>query len=1105
MLVKKAFLKFLLLILLASGGAGTVGAQQLKFTRINAEQGLSQGSVNYILRDSKGFMWIGTQDGLNRYNGYSITVFKHIAGDSNSISSDFIYCMYEDKQGMLWIGTKDGGLNCYNPVNGKFTNYTRSQDPNSISHNGVRSIAEDKDGILWVGTDEGLNAFDRRKGTFKRYVHNTSDPASLSNNNVWALVIDRNNNLWVGTRGGGLNLMDKKKGTFSTYKAPLHFFEDAEGNPEQLSVNNGLVRTLYEDKEGYIWVGTEAGGVGIFDPVTKKFLKVLLVSGSSNSISHNRIAGIGEDDFGVIWLATYGGGLNSYNKKTGKFTVYKYDEKDPNSISNNESRCLYIDPLNTVWIGTSGGGANAYFRGNNKFEYYKRTEDNASDFRSSYIWSLMVDSDGLLWIGTNGTGITTFNKKENKFTYQDILPEKFDNKTVFSLYQDRDGIIWAGTWGYGLVSYNKKTGAVKNYNASNSDLHDGNILCITQDRSGLLWLGTLRGGLYSLDPGTGQFMQYTLEDGLSSSDITHLYEAKDGTLWISTVGGGVCSRDPQSGKFTVYKRDAQKNSISSNTVYCVNQDKAGNLWIGTTNGLNKLDLRTYTFTVYYEKDGLPNNKIYGILIDKNDNLWMTSNKGLSRFNPKVKNVDGSAFRNYDTRDGLQGLEFNQGAWHQAKNGEMMVGGLNGFNTFFPDRIKSNEHAPPVYITSFKRFGKEEKMDTVISDVTYIELSWRDNFSFEFVALDYVSPSQNKYSYMMEGLDQEWSPPSTGRYASYTQLQGGDYVFKVKACNNDGVWNEKGAELRIRINPPFWKTNWFYAVSVLVGIGGVFGFIKYRTASIKRENKLLEAKVEERTRELAEKNRDITSSIQYAQRIQEAILPPLKQIFSHFTDSFILYRPKDIVSGDFYWFGEKNGKKIIAAVDCTGHGVPGAFMSMIGHNLLNQIIVEKGITEPASILNELHRGVQSALKQGSSVVDTSDGMDVSICTVDIEKRELQFSGAYRPLFIINYNDFEKIEGNKFPIGGSQLDADRVFTNHTRFLKKGDTIYMFSDGYADQFGGDNGKKFMVKRFNQLLVSIQDQDMAEQGRILEKTIESWRGQYEQVDDILVIGIRF
>lgn len=1085
----------------------TAYSQELKFSRITDEQGLSEGVVNCIARDSKGFMWFGTQDGLNRYDGYHIKHFRHNPADSSTISSNFIYSILEDRKGNIWIGTNGGGLNSYDPRTRRFTRYySEGGNKQSLTNNVIRTIFEDNEGLIWVGTDEGLNAFDPKTQKFTRYQHNQAKAGSISNNNVWSITQDEQHRLWIATRGGGLNLLDKKTGKFKVFEAPTELFRNGTTTEQQLHSSSRLVRHVYMDKEGYLWVSTDGGGLGIFDPRAEKFLDFLVVNESTNRISNNRIAAVSEDAFGVMWISTLGGGLNEYHRKTGRFHHYMKDEKVLHSFSSNEARCLYVDADNNVWAGTGGGGVNIFFRANNKFVYYKKNESIKDQLRSDFVMSLMVDRDGLLWIGTNGGGVTTLDRKQGRFTWQEALNSRVDNLAVLSIYEDQEGIIWVGTWGDGLITYDKKTGKAVVYPNGKNGLTNGTIITINEDRNGTMWFGTYRGGLFSYNRNEGRFRNYTVADGLGSNNVYCLFEDRDGKLWIGTEGGGLSVRNPADSTFRTYMRKEKQNSISSNSVYCINQDKAGNLWIGTTSGLNKLNTATGQFTSYTENDGLPNDNVYSVLFDREENVWMSCNKGISRFNPKVQNVEGSAFRNYDTKDGLQGLEFNQGAYCQARNGEMLFGGLNGFNTFIPERIKGNPHVPPVFISSYKRFGKEVELDTTIFDKKYIELSWRDNFfSFEFVALDYVMPGHNKFQYKMEGVDEDWSPPSTTRFASYTQLQGGDYVFRVKACNNDGVWNDEGAVLHIRINPPFWKTNWFYSMCVLLGITGVFGFVKYRTASVKRENKVLEAKVEERTRELAEKNRDITSSIQYAQRIQEAILPPQKQIFSHFHDAFILYKPKDIVSGDFYWFGEKNGKKIIATVDCTGHGVPGAFMSMIGHNLLNQIIVEKGVTEPAAILNELHRGVQSALKQGSNVVDTSDGMDVAICSIDLNKKELQFAGAFRPLFIINWVDFEKIDGNKFPIGGSQLDHERSFTNHTRFLKKGDTIYMFSDGYADQFGGDNGKKFMVKRFNQLLLSIQEKPLKEQGKILEETLEGWRGNYEQVDDVLVVGIRF
>jgi serine phosphatase RsbU (regulator of sigma subunit) len=355
------------------------------------------------------------------------------------------------------------------------------------------------------------------------------------------------------------------------------------------------------------------------------------------------------------------------------------------------------------------------------------------------------------------------------------------------------------------------------------------------------------------------------------------------------------------------------------------------------------------------------------------------------------------------------------------------------------------------------------------------------------------------------LDPDWSVPSNRPFANYTNLSGGDYIFRVRGSNNDGVWNEAGVKLHIRIIPPFYQTTWFYILCVIVSLLSVAVFVRVREAKSKREKKTLEEKVVQRTAELAQKNQDILDSINYARRIQEAILPERRHIFDHLEDAFILYLPKDIVSGDFYWFAKKGSKKIIAAVDCTGHGVPGAFMSMIGNNLLNQIVMENGETDPGRILELLNKGVQRALKQGEGQQDTNDGMDVAMCVIDSDTDELHFAGAYRPLFMVNANEIAKTSGDKYPIGGAHMQLDRTFHTQTQKISKGDCFYIFSDGYPDQFGGPKGKKFMGKRFQQLILDVCELPMQEQKTHFEEALRAWAADYGQVDDILVIGVRY
>lgn len=1098
--VQVIFLLAIFLLLTAYGIS-----QDVKFTRIGSQAGLSQASVNCILQDSKGFMWFGTQDGLNKYNGYNndMVVYKHDPLDSNSLSNNWVECLYEDTKGIIWVGTKGGGLNALNTVIGKITRY--ENDPGnteSISSNQVKCILEDKSGTYWIGTTYGLNSFNGNTNVFEKYVPDTNNISSIKGLKVESIYEDSQGRLWIGTldADGALNLIDKEKKAFTSF---LDRASDAKGD-----TYFNRIKSLDEDKSGLLWIGTDNGGVVSFDPQVKKIKAHYLNSSEnvSNIIPDNRISSLCFDDKGALWVGTKNKGVAWVSVLSGTAAMYRFNEYDSQSLSGDGVNCIYKDREGNIWVGTEGAGVSIHFPNAARFKHFHKDIANEDKFQSNVVFGLLKDKDGLIWAGTMHGGITTIDRATNTYNNyaygKDNSLSSAKSNSVFALFEDRDGLIWVGTWGGGLNTFDKKTNKISRI------IEKGSITCLAQGSDDIIWIGTYGGrGMYSYNKSSKQLISYTKKDGLSEDNIYSLYEDKDKRLWIGTAGGGLNMFDYRSKKVKVYKHEKNANSISDNTVNCIYDDRKGSLWIGTLNGLNKFEVNNQSFTLYNEKDGLPNGNVWGILGDKKGNLWISTNKGVSRFNPKVKNADGAAFKNFTVNDGLQGEEFAQGAYFvDKKSGEMFFGGLNGFNAFYPDNVSDNKHIPPVYITSVKKFGKEAELDSSVNTKKYIELSYKDNFiSFEFVALDYNFPEKNKYSYIMEGLDNDWSPPNTRRYVSYTNLPGGNYIFRVKASNSDGVWNEVGTAVHIKVIPPWWKTNAFYIFCVMVSITTVFGFIRYRTAKVEQEKKILEQKVAIRTAELAQKNKDITSSIQYAKRIQLAILPTKEQVQKHFPESFVLFKPKDIVSGDFYWFGEKNGRRIAACVDCTGHGVPGAFMSMIGTNLLNHIILENGITEPAAILTELNKGVRAALKQGTqSEIETTDGMDIALCSIDIGKREVQFSSALRHLIIISDNKLEKINGNKSHIGGAQMNIEEAFTNHIKFLKKGDMLYMFSDGYADQFGGEKGKKLMVKKLQASLLEVNPLSMVNQKELLDKAFEEWRGNQSQVDDVLVIGIR-
>jgi ligand-binding sensor domain-containing protein/serine phosphatase RsbU (regulator of sigma subunit) len=1087
-------------------------AQDYKFNHLSVRNGLSQSVINCILEDDKGFMWFGTQEGLNRYDGYNFQIFKRNPEDPNSLSNNFVYALKQGRNGMIWIGTNGGGLNSFNPVTGDFKHYMNDpKNTSTISNDVVRVIHEDKNGKLWIGTDGGLNEFDPATGKFVRFQNNPNDNYSIPSDHVYDILEDPAGNIWMGTYGKGLSMYDPVQRRFYNYELsgedlerlfPTSVTSDLKRR-EQCS----QVRSLLWYDETHIWVGTNGGGIESFNTATKTFESKLYPDEFGRGISSTKILNLCDDKNGNIWIGTFESGIDVINKSDKTIQHYTPNEQDDYALSSPGIKCIYRDRNGNMWMGTNGEGINIYFTSTSTIAHIRhstRPEVGNNTLKSSAILSVMEDASGLLWIGTSGGGLSTLNRKTGEYKHYPELCTA-SNNSVLSLMQARNGTIWVGTYGEGLNSYDPQTQKIKSYTPDNQ-LIEGTILCIAEEpNTGAIWFGTFGAGIYRLDPATDSLRQFTVEkDGLSSDFIYSMFYDHEGKLWIGTRAGGVMLHDHTTGKFESFSHDDKnKKSLSNNIVYCITEDAKQNIWLGTANGLNRYNRSNKTFDIWYEGDGLPSDNIYTIIPDSRDNLWMSHNKGLTRFNPSP--VKGELFKNFGAGAGVQPSEFNQGAYFRNKKGELFFGGQEGLNIINPEKIEMLYPAPPVFITSYKRFGKEVSLDSSIIDVHAINVTWRDNnFMFEMAALNFVDPQKNLYQYKLEGIDDEWSPVTSNRYISYTNIPGGNYSLHVRAADCNGNWGEEKILLYIHITPPFWKTNWFYSLCVLVLLIGIFTFIRIRTAAIKKENRILEAKVAERTQELAQKNADITSSIQYAKRIQSATLPDLEVIYAHFPQSFILYKPKDIVSGDFYWFEEKDGKNILCVGDCTGHGVPGALMSMIGHNILNQVVLEKGITQPDQILNSLNEGVRSALKQDQHEEDTTDGMDIGIISYDKTKNEILFAGALRPLIVVHKGMLSKVDSDRFPIGGSQDTRDMKFSMHRFSVEPGDTLYMFSDGYADQFGGVKGKKFMMKNLISKLQSIQDLSMHQQSAALEHTFEEWKSGFQQVDDVLVVGVR-
>jgi two-component system sensor histidine kinase ChiS len=782
----------------------------LRFTRITDEEGLSQSTVRCILQDRKGFMWFGTQKGLNRYDGYEFKVYRSDTKDPTTVSDYFIMCMYEDSQGNLWIGTKGGGLNKFDPGEERFEHYELG---GKIE---ITAIYEDKSSILWIAP-----------------------------------------------KGGGLQYFDREGKNFHPYLL-------SEKN-SKTSVND--VNTIFEDKEGVLWIGTENGLYKV-DRRNQTH---------SGYFIKKKISAICEDGPGILWIGTTGDGLFQWNFKNGNTTIYKKEDKDPKRrISDNNIQCIYKDDDNVLWVGTRNG-LNKIDQKNGRIFFHKSSPYDILSLSDDDIRCISRDDSGIYWFGTGNRGISIYDKKVQKFKY-------YSNKTVNGLYEDKKGYIWISIFNGGLNRLDRKTGEYTYY------LRDKDIQCMKADKYGKIWIGTTNEGLIEFDPDTGKIIapyknigslghNYVMviyespkgdlwigtngggiskfdrtkriftscNSGLSNYKTRAIFEDNTGVLWVGTYGGGLNRLKPGEKEFSSYPRDNEiGSSLSDDRVKTIYQDSQKRLWIGTEGGgLNHfIDQENKKFLSYGVNEGLPDDTICGILEDKKGNLWMSTNRGISMFNPDTKK-----FKNYDTKDGLQGNEFSTGAYFKnVESGEMFFGGANGFNSFLPEEIKDDEYVPPVVITDFlinnkpvslQRVDTRSPLKKSILDTDSLTLSYRDSFfSFDFAALHYINPRKNQYRYKLEGWDKEWfQTDAKNRRATYTNLPAGEYIFKVLGSNKDGVWSEKEASIKLKILPPPWKTWWAYSFYIMAG--ALFLFLVWAAWS----KRFLKRKVDEQTQKL----------------------------------------------------------------------------------------------------------------------------------------------------------------------------------------------------------------------------------------------------------------
>lgn len=863
----KRFNYWLLMIMLQAVCTFSFSQQQnLAFEHIGTREGLSHSNTICILQDSRGFMWFGTRDGLNRYDGYSFAVYRNEPGDRNSLGGNMIMDIKEDHEGSLWIATWGGGLSRFDLDSEKFVQYRHDpSDRNSLSSDLVNRIAIDHEGILWIGTEGGgLDRFDAKSRAFTNYRNDKRNTNSLGEDLVNTIFEDSRHDLWIGTYSKGLNRFDRASGTFTR-------FQHDEANPHSIGANE--IMTIFEDRDNTLWIGTRGGGLNRFDRASQEFYRC-----DGNGQARTRLNGvvitINEDDDGNLWVGTENGGLSIFNKTDCSFRNFQHDDIDRASLSNNSVWAIYKDVKGDMWVGTFSGDINYWSSDRNKFIHYRHTSSKNS-LSHNKVLSILEDSDGNLWVGTDGGGVNRFDRDASKFihyVHEENNPNSIGGNYVLSLMEDDRGNIWMGTWADGITVYNRKRNAYKHFRhdpKNPQSLTSDNAWTILEDRRKNIWIGTYLGGLNKYNPEDDSFTYYGPDEqtdvSIHNEKINSIFEDRAGRLWIGTDGGGLNRFDVETGKFTNFRHIEGTNSISDNSVSNIHEDEHGNLWIGTMSGLNHLDTKTLEFSVYRASDGLPNDAVYGILEDAHGYLWISTNKGLSRLEPESRR-----FTNYDETDGLQSNEFKLNAFYKSRSGAMFFGGNNGLNEFYPDSVQRRSYDPPIVLTNFQLFNKtvpiadslnpDSPLPKSITDVEGITLSYDQSVvAFEFATLNYTHHHKKRYAYFLDGFDKDWNEIGTKHMAVYTNLDPGEYTFKVRGLDNLGNWSANTRTLRLTITPPFWMTWWFRGLSGAVLVGGLIAFFRIRMNIIKDREQagrlLYTAKVEQTARHEAEKARE----------------------------------------------------------------------------------------------------------------------------------------------------------------------------------------------------------------------------------------------------------
>ncbi len=1061
--------------------------------RYKGSNGLSQNTVNHISQDREGFLWIATQDGLNKFDGYNFEILRHNPKTQNTLPGNYINIVCHGNNDDFWIATLNG-LCKYNMKTGKYINYTdKNGIKNSPQNSIVSYIFKDSQNVVWFVTKYGISKFDEKTNNFTFYRRDYYEFTYATGYNNFKIIETENRYLWIATKDG-IARFDKQTEQYAYYYP--------EGKYKHAL--NESFDILHDEKNFFYVVATN--------------------------------------------------GLYKFNSKEKLFTLIPYPNNPAKDNEKNKAniKVIFKDNTGLLWVGTEKGLA-YYDKYNNKIVTYSPTDADNNLINFGRIAGIFQDATNILWIGSEN-GLFKIDRKEKRFNIirpGHVAENLQGNNRVYAIYVDEKKQIWIGTRGYGILVIDPKTLKYKSYNPQNSKLEDKEIHCITKLSNGRLCVGTTNGAFF-YNPETDNYTEFLKSFGLPKNDrfiqnrvsqilldsggkywfatdngvfyfdgtyiksITdknnrlkqgeyqsfNIIERSNGDIWASSTAGLI--RIHKSGDIILYTKE--NSGISNNSVLSVFESSDKTLWCGTETGLNKYLALKDSFVYYFtESHHFNNDYIYAILEDNNNDLWLSSNNGLILFSP-----DDEKVHNYFTEDGLQNDEFNIRAAYKHSDGTLYFGGVNGLNYFNPLKTMQYTKPPKPIITRFEKITSDgnKSVRFLVGDTIKLNSDER-SFTIRFTLPDYTHPYRNSYQYRIKELDSTWAT-GTNNFVSYNKLSPGKYTFQVLGSNCEGFQNKTTADLYIEIDVPFYMSIFGYITYAMLLVLFVVIIFRLYSKKMRKEKRIFIEKQEASTKalkqgeELAVKTKNIEDSMHYAKRIIDAMLPSDKMFRRTFPQSFILFMPKEIVSGDFFWLDIKDDLIFVAVADCTGHGVPGAFMSIVGLDLLRDIL-SLGIETPAEILNRLNNEVTKIFRNREEPgTKVKDGMDISICAIDKKNKLLHFAGAMNPLYLLRDNEIKELKADRFYVGPQGDDVFRKFTNHTVQLEDNDVIYMFSDGFADQFGGSDQKKFKIRRFRHLLLNIWNYDFEYQKLTLLETFHNWRNEIEQVDDVIVLGIK-